>query len=755
MTLKRPTLVDARARVTGSLPFVRDVSVPGAWTAVTVRCPHPSARIVGVDSVRAGALPGVAGVYTGPDLERVLGRPTAYGPVYRDQPPLAMGVVRHAGEPVVAIVARDADTARDAARLVRVDYEPLPSVLDLDQALAAGAPQVHAEVRPPGTYGGAAGPAGTNECNRFRLRRGDAEAGLAASAHVFEHEFELPPVQHVPLDTHGATAWVRNGEVHLWTATQTPHGVRLQLAELFGIPASRVRVEVPAIGGAFGGKGHAKLEPLAALLSLASGRPVRIQLERDEEFVTVTRHAARIRLRTGVAADGRIVARAAQAWFNTGAYADIGPRVVWFGGMAAAGPYAIERIAVDAVAVYTNLPPAGAFRGFGFPQACWAHERQMDLIADALGIDPLEIRLRNVIPDGGTYSTGEPFNDNHLAELLTEAAARVGWGDAPASPAGRRVRGVGLACVSKGTIVPSISTAVLKLTDDGSLDVLSSSVDLGQGVRTTLALLAAQVLGMSLDRVNVAPVDTSSTPFDSMTSASRTTGAMGEAVMEAARDIRSQLTALAAEALEAAPEDLQFADGRVGVRGSEERSMAFGQLVRAARVGNLVATGMFRRVGGLDPETGQGIGSVHWTSGVGAAEVEVDLDTGAARVLRYHAGTYVGRVVNRQMAELQVEGCVTFGVGQALFEAMQFDSGQLANASLADYMVAAAPDVPAPTITLLEGGPDAEIHGAGEAALPPVMPAIANAIARATGVQLLAAPVTAEGVLRGLRGVAS
>ena len=748
----RPTLIDARARVTGSLPFVRDVAVAGVLPALVLRSRQASALLTGIDTSRAARLPGVVGIFTGADLVRRLGRPITFGPIYRDQPALAVDRVRYIGEPVAAVVATDLDAAREALGRIEVDYAPLPAVFEIGEALSAGAPLVHPDDRPPGSYGFAVGAAGTNECNRFRLRRGDIDAGFAQADRVFDDVFETPPVQHAPLDTHGATALVRAGEITVWTATQTPHGVRTQLAELFGLPASRVRVQVPAIGGAFGSKGHAKLEPLVALLSLATGRPVRIQLERAEEFVTVTRHGARVRLRTGVRRDGRITARAAECWFNTGAYADIGPRVVWFGGMGAPGPYAIENIAVDAVAVYANLPPAGAFRGFGFPQAGWAHERQMDIIADDLGLDPLEIRLRNVIPDGGPYSTGEPFLDGHLAELLEGAASAIGWDPSVRRTAsGRRVRATGLACIAKGTIVPSVSTAVLKLGDDGSLDLLSSSVDLGQGVRTTLAMLAGETLGMAADRVNVTPVDTSSTPYDSMTSASRTTGAMGAAVIEAAGQIRRELSVLAADALEAAESDLVFADGQVAVRGTPGRSIGFGQLIRRGRLGNIVATGTFQRLGGLDPETGQGVGSVHWTSGVGAAEVEVDLETGVVALLRYHAGSYAGRVVNRQMAELQVEGCVAFGVGQALFEQLIFDAGQVTNGSLAEYMLPGMHDLPDPTMTILEGELGAEIHGLGEAALPPVMPAIANAVARATGVQLVRPPITAEAVLRGLR----
>jgi CO/xanthine dehydrogenase Mo-binding subunit len=745
--------IDGPDRVTGRLAFVQDVAPRGVLETVIVRSQEPHARLTRVDTTRAARMAGVAVAVGGSELVRRFGRPIAFGPVYRDQPALAWDKVRYVGEPVAAVAATDLDIAREAADLIEVEYEPLPPVLDLDAALDADAALVHEEERPAGTHGFSSGPAGSNVCSTFRLRKGSVEAGFAEADLVVEDWYETPAVQHVPLEPHASVADARGGRLTVWTGTQTPYGVRLQLAELFDVPASRVRVIVPAIGGAFGGKGHAKLEPLAALLSWLAGRPVRIRLDRSEEFVTLTKHAARIRMRTGVCQDGRITAREVESWFDTGAYADIGPRVASYGGVGMGGPYAIDHVAVDARAIYTNRPPAGAFRGFGFPQATWAHERQMDTIADRLGIDPLELRLRNVITDGQTYSTGEVFEDCRFRELLEAGARAIGW-DATrrASRNGSRVRAHGIAVGVKATIVPSISTAIVKLGDDGSLDLLASSVDMGQGVRTSLARIAADALALPIERINVAGVDTDTTPYDQMTSASRSTFTAGAAVRQAAESVKGQLADAAAELLEASPTDLEFVDGAVRVRGVPSRAIPYGAVIRRSRLGNLIGEGRDQHLGGLDPETGQGVGSVHWTPGVGAAEVEVDLETGKVDVLRYHAGTYAGRVVDEDGARLQVDGCVTFGVGQALFEQLIFDGGQLTNGSLADYLIASARDLPARmTAMILEDAEPHEVHGMGEACLPPVMPAIANAVARATGLALTRLPVTPELVLRGLR----
>ena len=748
----RPVSIDGPERVTGRMPFVQDVRPSGVLETAIVRSREAHARLTRVDTSRAARLPGVVVAVSGAELVAAHGGAITFGPVYREQPALAVDIVRYVGEPVAAIVAPDPDTAREAAELVEVEYEPLPAVFDVDDALAPGAPLLHPVERPAGTYGFAPGPAGSNVCTPFRLRKGSIDEGFAAADEIVEGIYDTPAVQHVPLEPHTSVVLVRGGRITAWTGTQTPYGVRTQLAELFGLSAAKVRVLVPAIGGGFGGKGHCKLEPLAALLSARCGRPVRIRLERSEEFVTITKHAARTRMRTGVTRDGQITAVAVDCRFDTGAYADIGPRVAQFGGVGMAGPYAVDHVSIDAVAVYTNHPPAGAFRGFGFPQAAWAHERQMDRIADVLGLDPLELRLRNAIVDGQTFATGEVLEDTRFRELLDAGSRAIDW-SAGGTPArnGRKVRAKGLAVVAKATIIPSISSALVKLTDDGSLDLLASSVDMGQGVRTSLALIASDALSLPLERVNVVGVDTDTTPYDMMTSASRSTFAMGAAVREASVSVRRQLTELAAELLEAAPEDLELVEGVIRVRGVPARELTYGDVIKRARMGTLIGEGRYRRLGGLDPATGQGVGSVHWTPGVGAAEVEVDLDTGSIEVLRYHAGTYAGKVVDPVGSDLQVDGCVAFGVGQALFEQLVFDGGQLANGSLADYLVTGLRDLPRETTrTILEDDEPHEIHGMGEAALPPVMPAIANAVARATGLDLRTLPLTPESVLRGL-----
>jgi CO/xanthine dehydrogenase Mo-binding subunit len=752
-------MIDARARVTGRVGYTIDLELPGMLHANLLRSTVPHARIRRIDVTRARRLPGVAVVLTGADLAARSDLRPWFGPVFRDQPVLAIEKVRFVGEPVAAVAAADLDTAREAAGLIDVEYEELPGVFTLDEALAPDATILHeGPPRVGQTFADviidAAG--GTNVCNHFKLRKGHIEDGFSEAAHIFEDTFTSPAVQHVPLETHSCLAQVSDGQVTVWAGTQIPFVTRSQLAEIFKIPASRVRVIVPTLGGGYGAKCYPKIEPVTAVLAAAARRPVKLHLTREEEFVTITKHAMRISLRTGVRRDGTIVARQSTCHFNTGAYADIGPRLIKNGGYGTAGPYHIPNVWVDSYAVYTNLPPAGAFRGYGIPQAAWAYETQMDMIAERLGLDPYELRMRNLLVDGDRVMTGEPIEDAHFRDLLETAADRIGWDfrgwQSPPERRGARVRAKGLSCIIKSTVTPSTSSAVAKLNDDGSLEVLTSAVEMGQGLKTALAIMAAERLGLPVQQVSVSEPDTAVTPYDQQTSSSRGTFSMGSAVGMAAGEVRQQLLERAAGLLEASVEDLECDNGLVQVRGDPDTMMSYGDVVRRSRCGNLIGRATFQTTGGLDPETGQGVGSVHWHQAAGAAEVEVDLETGRVEVLRYHAGVYAGRIINPVQAELQTEGNVAFGVGQALFEEMIYDNGELQNGNLGDYMIASIKDMPGQLdLNVLEHAERNELHGIGETSLPPVVPAIGNAVYRATGVRITDLPITPEKVLRGLR----
>ncbi|MBO0713783.1 MAG: xanthine dehydrogenase family protein [Acidimicrobiales bacterium] len=757
-------VIDAAARVTGAIRFAADLERPGMLFGALARSPWPHARIVGVDTAAARAVPGVVTVVTGAELSGP-GAVPRYGRVFLDQEVLASGRVRYAGEPVAAVAATSQEAAEEAARAIGVDYERLPAVFDAEQALVSGAPLLFDErpscreeyrqrIRP--------GPASTNLASHFRLVRGDVADGFAKAHRVFEDTFRSPAAQHVPLEPHVTLAHFEAGSLTLWSSTQMPHTVRAELAELFSLPQTRVRVIVPPVGGGFGAKGSLRLEPVASILSLRSGHPVKMVLRRDEEFVTVTKHPATVRIKTGVSAEGDLLARQVTAYYNTGAYADVGPTVARNAGCALAGPYRIPNVAIDSYCVWTNLVPAGAFRGLGVPQGAFAYESQMDIIARGLGVDPVELRRRNLLREGDVYATGERLFDLHYEELVDEVGSALEWSSplpAPAQPAaggipgrrrdGRR-RGRGIAAVIKATTTPSTSTATARLNPDGSLDILTSSVEMGQGARTVLAQLAAEALHVPYEAVAVSEPDTAATPYDQQTSSSRTTFSMGTAVTRAVAEVRDELLRLAAQLLEASPEDLVTRSGRVEVRGVPTRSCSYAEVVRRSRRGNLLGHGELVTEGGLDLETGQGRGSVHWHHGVSGCEVEVDTETGLVEVRQVAAAVYAGRVVNPRLCELQVEGSTIFGLGLARFEEIVYEDGQVTNPNLSDYRIPSFGDVPARlSVRVLEreGG---EVHGIGETALPPVMPAIANAIEDAVGVRITELPITAEKVLSAL-----
>lgn len=747
-------MIDARERVDGSLDLILNLERPGMLHAAMARSIVPHAKLSAVDTSAAERVPGVHRVFTGADIVALEGIQSRFGPVFRDQPLLAIDRVRYVGEPIAAVVAETPEAAAEAAMLVDAEYDELPAVFDMAAAMKPDAPLIHEVPEQSGpTFADIVinRDAGRNVCNQFMLRRGDVDKALAEAAHVFEDTFTTPAVQHVSLEPHVCVAEVEaDGGLGVWANTQTPHHLVRTLAEVLDRPESDIRVRVTNLGGAYGGKCYPKIEPLTTVLAILTDRPVRIALTREEEFVTTSKHASEITLTTGLDADGKIVARRARCLFNTGAYADIGPRVIKNGGYGSPGPYAIPNVWVDSYAVYTNLPSAGAFRGYGQQQAAWAYETQMDMIAERLDIDPLELRLRNLIDEGGSFHTGEPIHDARFKSLMREVADKLDWpNNKTPRREGSRVRATGFSCAIKGSVTPSRSDAAVTLERSGQMTIQTSSVEMGQGLRTVLADLVRARLGNRSQPISVSDVDTSITPYDQQTSSSRSTHCMGNAVLRALEDLLAKLRSLCAEQHGVAADSIELAEGVLRLPDGTEA--ALGEVVERAGLAELGGEGTFVTEGGLDSETGQGVAAAHWHQTAGAAEVEVDLETGMIKVLHYHTAAFAGSVVNRTLSELQCEGNVTFGLGQALFEEMDFDYGQLSGANLGEYQVISFEDMPEKlSVSLVEGEPGSELHGLGETALPAVCPAIGNAVSRAIGVRLTDLPLTPEKVLRAI-----
>ncbi|HYY89392.1 MAG TPA: molybdopterin cofactor-binding domain-containing protein, partial [Chloroflexota bacterium] len=626
------------------------------------------------------------------------------------------------------------------ASLIQAEYAELPPVLDVEEAGRPAAARVH-EAREG------------NVAASYTLRKGDVAAGFAQADGVLERVYTSPAVQHVSLEPHAVLARFEDGRLIVESATQTPHHVRRQLAEIFRLSLSHVRVLVPSLGGGFGGKCYPEIEPVAALLARKARRPVKIVLSRAEEFVTTARQACVVRIRSGFTRDGRLLAVEAEIAYQNGAYAETADRVIRHGARSLSAPYRVPHRRITASAYFTNTTPCGPFRAPGAGQAIWAMESHVDEVARELDLDPLEVRLKNLVRSGDSYVDGGLLEDIRYPEMLQEAARAVGWGEPrPSQPAGERI-GRGLAVVMKTTNTPSTSTATVKLNEDGSLDVLTSSVEMGQGASTVLAQIAAQRAGVDVRKVHVSQVDTDTTPYDQSTSSSRTTFAMGRAITDAVNEVNRQLRELAGAQLEVGPADIDLGDGRASVRGVPDRSVEYGALVRAARRGNLLGTAVYTTTAKPDPATGEPGVSAHYHQAAGAAEVAVDPDTGRVRLLRLHHAVFAGRAINPTLCELQTEGSAFFGVGQALFEAIHLDGGQVSNANLGDYLIPAFGDLPRLTVARIHEEPGhEEVHGIGEVAAPIAPPAIANAIADAVGARVRDLPLAPERVLRALRG---
>ena len=739
---------DALEKVTGRARYLSDMELPGMAHARLLRSPYAHARLLRVDLRAAREVPGVYAVVAASDLTFC---DPFYGPALRDRPLLASEVVRYEGEPVVAVAAVDEATAAEALDLVEVEYEELPAVTTLEEALAPGAPLVHTGEPLAGHFSDLSSlraKPGTNICHQFDHARGDVGEALAGAHLVLEDTYRFPRIQHYSMEPHGALAhWDDEGGLTVWAATQNPFSVRSELATMFALNASRIRIAVPLLGGGFGGKTYAKLEPLAAALARVARRPVRLLASVEDAFRTVRRCSARVRLTLAFHRDGRMAALACEADYDVGAYADIAPRVIQKGTYTTTGPYRVPHVKLHSNAVYTNTTPGGAFRGFGVPQLVWGVESMMDVAADRLGRDPVDLRRQNLLAHGEEFAPGDTPVDGKLEESLGRLAEAIQW-SAAAVPG----RAKGIAAMMKASVAPSVSEAIVRLHADGSANVLVSTVEMGQGARTVMAQIAAEVLALPMDRIRVVPPDTSITPYDQTSSSSRSTTMVGRAVQEAAQDVVDQLRKIAADMLGEPTAPLTVLDGAV-VCGAQR--LAYPDLLEhhfGMRGGELIGRGV---VAPGRTKAALGGSTPFWEVAMGGAEITLDEETGAIAIEAYTSVSDVGRCINPQQCEAQDEGAVMQGLGHTLLEEMVYEGGQLLNADLAGYRVPRAGDVPPRLETLfVENGDGAGPFGAkgvGEGGLIPVSPAVGNALARLTGVRMRELPMTPERVWRALR----
>ncbi len=766
----RPDMVE---KLTGEAMFVSDMEFPGMLHAQLKKSPFARARIKHIDTTKAASMPGVRAVVIGDELDYHIGLYIV------DKYILAKGEVRHYGEAVAAVAAETLEQARAAVEAIEVEYEPLPPVLHHMDALKPDAPLVHPDLGSYGYVAAAFTPKpGTNIANHTKLRKGDVEKGFEQSEFIVEREYSCPSVQHVPMETHVAIVqWGMGDKVSIWTSAQSPFTVRNLFCNAFKLPHINVRVQIPYVGGGFGGKAGIGVEPLCAVLSRkANGKPVKFQASREEEFSLLPcRSALTYHIKTGVSADGKIIAQKMTMYWDAGAYADYAVNVTRASGYSAAGPYEIPNASVDAYTIYTNKPYGTAYRGFGHVEFHWAVERHMELIASAIGMDPLEFRLKNALRPGSKTLTGEEIltSTGNVVRCINEAARMINYGKlTPAEQAREKQTGwkigKGVAALHKAPAMPSFTATavVLKMNEDGSVLVNIALTDYGQGTYASIRQIVAERLGFSIDKIKVAfENDTDRDPYDWQTVASKGLIMSGNAAILAAEDLLKNAYAVAAEALRANPRDLGHDGEKVFVKHHPALSVKFSAMAVGLAMPNgngiggpLIGVGRYIAQGlsNLDKETGEGNPALDWTYGAHGMIVEVNEATGEYHVLKVGSVYDVGRAINPEIVRGQAIGGMMQGLGTAICEGYIYDQqGRLLNPSFTDNKIPTSKDLPMEIECAVVETPQIDgpygARGVGEHSMISVAAALGNAIQKATGAEIMHMPMRFEDVWRSMR----
>jgi CO/xanthine dehydrogenase Mo-binding subunit len=749
----RTLQVDAFEKAIGCATFTADLAFARMLMAKVVRSPVPHALIRNIDSSRARKVKGVRAIVTGNDA------PYRYNLPLRDQPFVAIERVRYVGEPVVAIAAEDEDAAEEAARLVEVDYDPLPAIFDPVQAMQPGATLLHPNYesykRDSSLF---TSVPNSNILSHFKLRKGDIEAGFKEADEIFEGTYNSQAFNHGALEPHACIAQVeRSGQLTLWSSQQSPWFAADDIAFALGWPLHRVRVITPFIGGGFGAKHGLKAEPPAIALALKTdGRPVKLVMTRQEVFTSAgVRGAVSVKLRTGVKRDGTIVARKAEVIWDTGAYADVGPLLCRNGSYSATGPYRIANQSIDGYCVYTNKVVTSAFRSYGTMEMSFAYESHTDEIARGIGMDPVEFRRRNLLEDGEETSTRERVVASGLKTALEACSSAMEWDKPKKSGRGRAI-----VTTAKSSVAPSGSSSFIQMNDDGTLNVMCATTEMGQGSRTVMTQLAAEAIGARLEDVRLIASDTAFTPPDRSTSSSRSTFNMGNAIVRAGIETKEQILVKAAELLDVPKEDLEVRDSAIFVRNNSNRFCTFAQIAGTrpgSPYGPVVGRGSYVPLGTttFNLETGEGRRIVaFWLYTSQGVELEVDTDTGKVTLHRIVSVSDTGRTLNPMSCQGQIEGGVGIGCSTALFEQLILDEhGKVVNASLDDYSMAGCSDLP-PIVPITVEVPHPEgpygAKGIGEGPTTGIAAAIANAVEDAIGIRITDLPITPEKILRAL-----
>jgi CO/xanthine dehydrogenase Mo-binding subunit len=738
--------IDAVAKATGQAQYTVDLKMPGLLHGKILRSPFPHAIVRSLDVSKAEELKGVYGVITAKDV------PLNHFSFFQwlaDKTILSSDTVRYVGDEVAAVAAVDEDTAIEALDLVRIEYEPLEPLFNAEEAMKPGAPLIHEKENNIG----------------FHVERlfGDPDKAFQECDAIVEDRYVTDQVAHCCLEVSNCIArWDASDRLTIWVNAQAPHTQRQEVARILGIPSRNVRIISSTMGGGFGSKLVMDMKlPIAAILSKKTGRPVKIENSREEEFSTAkTRYGYTIYLKTGAKKDGRLWAREMKVIGDNGAYHDKGPATLNFSSMMFGTMYNIPHIRYEGTLVYTNKQMGTAFRGFGNPQITFACETQLDALAQKMGIDPLELRLKNANqPDQETFC-GAEVTSCGMKECMEAAARAMGWKKKRNQ---KGLRGVGLAnMVHTGAggrfYGYNAADAFVKLSDDGTVTLISSALDMGQGAHTAMAQIVAEELGVSLGDVNVISNDTDLTPYDLGSWGSRATFMNGNAALDAAKEAKKEIITVASEMMEAKPGDIVIEDRKIFAKNTKDK-YTFAELATyAVNKRGVPISGKGRFVDRLPP--GYTIAQAFakniptFAFGTQAAEVEIDPETGEVKVLKVVAAHETGRTINTAMAEGQIEGSVVQGIGYALMEKLVLENGKVVNDGFLDYKIPTIGDVPEIETILIEThdprGPFGA-KGIGEPGLVPTAAAIANAIHNACGVWVRELPIKRENLLEALK----
>jgi CO/xanthine dehydrogenase Mo-binding subunit len=760
---------EAQEKVTGQAIYTHDLELPGMLYAKCLHSPYARAKILSIDTSKAKALPGVKAVLVGEDA------PYLVGLYMIDKRIIARDEVRYQGEVVAAVAAIDEATAEKAISLINVEYEELPAVLNIDEALE-GKILVHDDINELDYMKGVFFPQpDSNIASWNKTKKGNIEKGFEDADYIVENELSLPAVGHVPMETHVSIAQADpySNKVKLWSSVQSPFALRDMLAKALDIPRGDIEVVVPYVGGGFGGKAGIHLEPLVTILSRAAkGRPVKLKLTREEEFNQLpSRAEMRGRIKTGVKKDGKITALEIYYDWDSGAYADYGVNVGKSATYSGAGAYEIENIQIHSRTLYTNKVFSTAYRGFGHLETHWTIERQMDLIAQQLDLDPYEVRMKNILRPGSRTISGELVYEStgSPSDCLESVAKEIGWTGYQTKEQRKeqikngKVRGKGLAVLQKAPAMPSntSTSAIMQMDEDGRVKIMIGAVDMGQGANTVMAQVAAEILDIPMENVEVVwEINTDKHPYDWNTVASKYTFMGGNAVRKASIDMLNKMKEIAGQVLRCHVDELTHGDGYIYHVHHSHRRIPYEKLSRGyvyengnAIGGPLISHGVYIADGltNLNPETGQGLPALDWTFGAHGAEIEVDIETGEISVIKIASAFDVGQVINKKLIDGQVIGGVLQGIGSALLEEFKFSpEGRLLNPSFTDNKIPTAKDIPGEIVPIYIENPQTDgpfgARGVGEHPMISVPSVIGNALYDAVGINFYRLPMSPENV---------